>query len=180
MKIEQRFTVPFQPERVWDFFRDAAAVVRCLPGAELSEAGADGHVAGRFTVKLGPITAAFSGEADLRYDESARTGEISGGGNDRKTGSRARASAAFALAEEDGGTRVDITVDYTLAGMLAQFGRGGIVRDLAARLTAQFADNLRTALAGEAPAPPAPTDVGKLVLGAVRDRLRRRNPGDED
>ena len=175
MKIEQQITVPFAAERVWELLRQPAMVVRCLPGAELTEADAGGRIAGRFTVRLGPITAAFAGDAEVHYDEAARSGEISGQGSDRKSGSRARATAAFALAAAEDGTRIDIVIDYTLAGALAQFGRGGIVRDLAARLTGQFADNLRAALAAEAPPPQAaPADAGKLVLGAVRDRLRRR------
>jgi carbon monoxide dehydrogenase subunit G len=65
MKIEKRFVVPFPCGRVWAFFYQTDAVVRCLPGAELMGKDADGHLAGRFSVKLGPIAAAFSGEAEI-------------------------------------------------------------------------------------------------------------------
>jgi uncharacterized protein len=172
MRIERHFSVPFPPGQVWAFFHDAGSVVRCLPGAELGEAAGDGRLAGRFAVGLGPITAAFAGEAELRYDETARSGTLSGNGSDRKSGSRARGTAAFALVEEPGGTRVDIAVDYTLAGALAQFSRGGIVEDLAAKLTAQFADNLRAALAAATPPPPAaPVEAGGLLFAVIRERL---------
>jgi carbon monoxide dehydrogenase subunit G len=174
MKVEQQFAVPFAREQVWALFRDIAAVVRCLPGAELGETGADGHIAGRFRVKLGPIAVAFAGEGVVRFDDNAFAGEISGAGADRGTGSRARGSVAFALVEAADGTRIDLAVDYTLAGALAQFGRGGIVQDLAARLTAEFADNLRRALASEAPPEAAaPIAGGRLLAGAVRDRVKR-------
>ena len=55
----------------------------------------------------------------------------------------------YVLAEEAGGARtaVEISVDFTLTGRLAQFSRAGIVNDLAARLTADFAQNLENALA---------------------------------
>jgi uncharacterized protein len=175
MRIEEHFSVPFPPERVWAFLCDRVAVARCMPGAELTAVTAEGHLEGRFAVKLGPITAAFAGAGDLRLDEASRKGEITGSGNDGKTGSRAKATAVFALFEEEGGTRVEIALDYTLAGLLAQFGRAGIVRDLAARLTAQFAGNLRTALSAEpGPAAAGPLDAAKLVSGVIRNRLRRR------
>jgi carbon monoxide dehydrogenase subunit G len=174
MKIEERFAVPFPRERVWAFLHDTAAVARCLPGVELTETSADGRFQGRFSVKLGPIAAAFSGDAAIAFDEAAQIGEITGAGSDRKTGSRAKGSVSFALAEENDATRVDLVVDYTLAGALAQFNRGGIVHDLAGRLTVQFAENFRTALAGETPTPnAAPLDAGQILAGVVWGRLRR-------
>ena len=39
-------------------------------------------------------------------------------------------------------TRVELSIGYTLTGLLAQVGRPGLVRDLAARLIAEFAVNL--------------------------------------
>jgi uncharacterized protein len=174
MRIAQHFSVPFPPPRVWAFFHDAAGVARCIPGAELGDAAGDGRLAGRIAVKLGPIAAAFAGEAEIAYDDAARRGTISGSGSDRRSGSRARGTASFALSEEPDGTRVEIAVDYTLAGALAQFNRGGIVADLAARLTAQFADNLRAALAAEGPHPaPPPVAAGGLLIAVLWERLLR-------
>ncbi|HEV2299949.1 MAG TPA: SRPBCC family protein [Stellaceae bacterium] len=177
MKIEKEFIVPFPGERVWAFFHDTAAVGNCLPGAELNEAGEDGALKGRFRVKLGPIAASFAGEGRVALDEAARAGMIEGAGSDRATGTRARGAAHFALAETAGGTRVTVTVDYTLAGTLAQFGRGAIVENLATRLAGEFAANLERALSAEtsvAPAAAPPISAGKLISGAIRDRLRRR------
>jgi carbon monoxide dehydrogenase subunit G len=175
MKIEERFTIPFPRGRVWAFLHNTDAVVRCLPGAELTEPAADGRVAGRFSVKLGPIAVAFAGEAAIAFDETAKRGEITGSGSDRGTGSRAKGSVSFALAKENGATQVDLAVDYTLAGALAQFNRGGIVKDLAARLTAQFADELKSAITADAPpaaSTPPPLDAGNIFVTVMWDRLR--------
>ena len=175
MKIEKEFSVPFSGERVWAFFHETGGVVNCLPGAELSEAGEDGGLKGRFRVKLGPIAASFAGEGRLALDESARSGVLTGTGSDRATGTRARGEAHFALAETAAGTRVAVSVDYTLAGPLAQFSRGGIVESLATRLAGEFAANLEKALSSATPAASAaaPINAGKLISGALRDRLRR-------
>lgn len=175
MRIEERFSIPFSAERVWAFLHDTSAVVRCLPGAELTETAADGRVAGRFSVKLGPIAAAFTGDAAIVFDEVTKRGEIAGTGSDRKSGSRAKGSVSFALAQEDGATQVDLVVDYTLAGALAQFNRGGIVKDLAARLTAEFADGLKSAIAANAPPTPStlsPLNAGNMLISIIWNRFQ--------
>ena len=68
---------------------------------------------------------------------------MSGSGTDRGTGSRVKGGAAFELHEIEGGTRIRLLIDYALTGALAQFGRSGIIKELAAGITRQFAANLR-------------------------------------
>jgi carbon-monoxide dehydrogenase small subunit len=50
--------------------------------------------------------------------------------------------------EHGAATRVELSIGYSLKGMLAQIARDGLVRDLAARLTADFARNLDRHLSG--------------------------------
>jgi len=147
VQIEQSFEVPFPMEAVWRCFHDTGGIVACLPGASLSAAPEGGRLPLTMTVKLGPIVANFAGEALMAMDDARRAGEVSGGGSDRKSGSRVKGSARFALAEPAAGrTRVDIAVEYSIAGSLAQFSRGGIVQELAERLTLAFRDNLKAML----------------------------------
>ena len=155
MNIEQSFTVPFPPDQVWRSFQDVPGIVACLPGAALTEPPAGEALKLGMTVKLGPIVAAFAGDGTMVLDDAARSGRISGGGADRKSGSRVKGEAVFSLHEQTDaqggpGTRVDVGVDYAITGALAQFSRGGIVRDVAQRLTQAFAENLKQRLAQEA------------------------------
>ncbi|MEI2417070.1 SRPBCC family protein [Orrella sp. JC864] len=157
MNLEQSFTVPYPAEQVWRAFQDVPGIVACLPGAALAEPPAGQALKLSMTVKLGPIVAAFAGEGAMTLDQAARAGRISGGGADRKSGSRVKGEAAFSLHEQAGQegaavTRVDVKVDYAITGALAQFSRGGIVRELAQRLTQAFAENLRQKLAADVPA----------------------------
>lgn len=186
MKLEQTFTVPYPPARVWEYFGNVTEVTTCMPGASLTEPPDDNRVKFQLKVKLGPIAAAFAGQAEHERDDTTRRGVLRGGGRDARSGSRASGEVVYALAEEQGGdaTRVDVTVDFRLAGSLAQFGRSGIVNDLGARLTAQFAANLKERLAAgagaEGPAAGAPPGsgetelrTGSLLLSVLWDRLRR-------
>jgi carbon-monoxide dehydrogenase small subunit len=79
------------------------------------------------------------------------------------------------LPVDDGGsTEVAMTIGYTLTGMLAQFGRAGVVQDVASRLAAAFARNLEARLDGKAPAvtEDAGLDAGSLLLSVVIGRLK--------
>lgn len=163
MDIQQNFSVPFPIDTVWRSFHDTAGLVACLPGAALAQgwetAPAD-KLPLSMTVKLGPIVAAFTGEGAITLDDAGRRGAVTGSGVDRKSGSRVKGEASFSLHGIDGvdgdgmhglpGTRVEITVDFSIAGSLAQFSRGGIVKELAARLTEAFAANLKQKLEAEA------------------------------
>ena len=178
MQLEQSFTLPFTAATVWPAFADVPMLVACMPGASLSgepravtnaaAAGAansatssatSGATSGAdidlvFTVKLGPITGAFQGRGEVRRDDAAMCGTFSGNGADRKSGSRVKGEAKFSLTEAaPGQTRVDVTVDYSLTGSLAQFSRGAIVKELASALTRDFAENLRTRIAAVQAAP---------------------------
>jgi len=191
MQFTQTFSVPFARDAVWKAFHDLEALAACMPGAQLTAPPRDGHLEGQVSVKLGPIAAAFAGQGDVRFDEAAFAGEVTGAGTDRKSSSRAKGVARFALAEADGGkaTTVKVDVDYQLSGALAQFSRGNIVQDLAGRLTQAFAENLKARLTALAPAPaaaaespppatpaPAPAqslDLGALLWQSLRAWLRR-------
>lgn len=147
MEIEQSFSVPFPRETVWESFQDVEGIVGCLPGASLTEPPQGDQLAVAMNVKLGPIVAAFKGQGKMELDHMDKRGVVSGQGSDRKSGSRVKGEARFVLVSEgDSATRVDVTVDYSITGSLAQFSRGGIVRELATRLTEAFADNLKARL----------------------------------
>jgi uncharacterized protein len=152
MEIEQSFTVPYPRDAVWECFHDTAGIVACLPGASLSAPPENGLLKLAMTVKLGPIVAAFAGDGEMKLDEAGYKGSVSGGGVDRKSASRVKGVAGFALdGSVPGETRVDVKVDYTIAGSLAQFSRGGIVKELATRMTEAFAANLKAKLDENAP-----------------------------
>jgi carbon monoxide dehydrogenase subunit G len=185
MDIRQRFIVEHPVETVWRSLSDIPLVVSCLPGAELTEQIDDARYKGRMRIKLGPIAAAFAGEAMVTRDDAAHTGTVEGSGADGKSGSRAKARMSYRLLPEQGGsaTAVEMEADIALTGALAQFGRSAIINDIAARLTEDFARTLQGRLkelaAGERgnaapaspPSEPQAIDAGNLLLSALRRRI---------
>ena len=127
---------------------DLERVAPCLPGAAITGHDEDGTYHGTFTVKLGPMTAAYNGTIRIEdADQASHTGDPQGQGHrqtrpgrrerhDRQPAERARRRHAGG-----GGDRLHIT------GRLAQFGRGGIMQDVSNRLMREFATCLSSRLA---------------------------------
>lgn len=185
MQLEQQFLLTPPPAATWPAFRDVALLVGCLPGASLTGEPSDGQWPMRFDVRLGPVAASFVGHGRLIGDEGNHRGRFEGQASDRRTGSRVKGSAAFALDDHEGGTRVTVQVEYALTGALAQVGRAGIVRELAGALTAQFAANLQARLVektANAAHPvvatvadtPIPLSANSLLWQALRRWFARR------
>ena len=184
VEFRQSFVIAHPVEEVWAFFGRVEDVAACLPGASLDGGEKDGVVNGKMRVKVGPISAEFSGVAQITRDEAAHRGAIVGSGRDTRSNSATRGIVAYSVKPDEGGagTRVDVDVGYTLTGMLAQFGRSGLVQDIASRLTAAFARNLEARLsagddAGRSPPSAPELNAGSLIttvlLGRVKDFIRR-------
>jgi carbon-monoxide dehydrogenase small subunit len=174
--IEQSFDVAHPPAKVFARFGDITAVASCLPGVSLTDASDLQHITGEISIRLGPIAARFAGVARVERDPATMSGRIVGAGNDKRSRSTTQGEIRYRLSPEADGerTRVDLVIGYTLTGLLAQVGRSGLVRDLARRLTAEFAANLDRSLAGTVSAQPdARLDAMALLIGALRERLPR-------
>jgi carbon-monoxide dehydrogenase small subunit len=170
--LEQQFSVAHPPEQVFAMFDDIAAVAACLPGALLTAPPKPERVEGAIRVRIGPIAAKFQGAARVERNPADMSGRIVGIGSDRRSRSSTQGEIRYRLVPIEQGTRVDLSIGYTLTGMLAQVGRPGLVRDLAARLIAEFAGNLDRRLSGTPLADAAPAELNGMALlfGLLRAR----------
>jgi len=160
MKLEQTFEVQAPLAHVWAALIDLERVAPCLPGAAITSHDDDGTYHGTFTVKLGPMTAAYNGTIRIEEaDEATHTATLKAKGTDKRGQGGAHATIVNRLSEHDGGTRVEAETDFAITGRLAQFGRGGMMQDVSNRLLRDFATCLSTRLAepAAAPEPEAPT-----------------------
>jgi len=171
--LEQQFNVAHPPEQVFAMFDDIAAVAACLPGASLTSPPKPERVEGAIRVRIGPIAATFQGAARVERNPADMSGRIVGIGSDRRSRSSTQGEIRYRLVPIEQGTRVDLSIGYTLTGMLAQVGRPGLVRDLAARLIAEFAGNLDRRLSGTPLAEAAPAELNgvALLFGLLRARV---------
>jgi uncharacterized protein len=152
MKLEQSFDVAAPIDRVWQELIDVKRVAPCLPGAAVTGRNDDGTYNGTFTVKIGPTTASYTGRLSMEaLDEVTHTARLQAQGADRRGQGGASAtitSRLVALGERS--TQVEVDTDYHITGRLAQFGRGGMIEDIAERLLKEFAARLQASLGREA------------------------------
>lgn len=162
MRFEHEFAVAAPAERVWEIFGDVPAIARCLPGATLVGQESDGSYRGTVQVGLGPMTASFEGTATVDADDSEQRGRISGSGFDRSGGSRGRVEMDYAVSPGEGGAVVSIAADIVLSGTAAQFGRPGLIEELARRMIGEFSSCLERLIAA------APEEAGDVQAGDIK------------
>lgn len=175
--LDQRFSLPYLPAKVFAMFDDIAGIAACLPGVSLTAPPRPERVEGVIRVRLGPIAASFEGAARVERDPATLSGRIVGIGTDQRSHSATQGEIRYRLIPLDGGaaTSVDLSIGYTLTGMLAQVGRPGLVRDLARRLVAEFAGNLDRHMSGAPSGQAAPAELSfwSLASDVLRARLAR-------
>jgi aerobic carbon-monoxide dehydrogenase small subunit len=177
--VTHHITVAYPPDRVFQIFGDVAGIAACLPGVALTGTPTPERAEGIIRVRLGPITAQFQGAARIERDPPHLSGRITGIGRDQRSRSATQGEIRYQLVPVDHGaaTRIDLSIGYSLTGLLAQVARPGLVLDLAARLTADFARNLERRLAGVAPdasaAPAQSLNGGALLVALLRARARQ-------
>ena len=173
VELLQSFEVRYPRTKVWRLFENLEEVAHCVPGALLTSTPVNGQAEGEVTIKLGPITSAFSGLVEIERDNENYSAIVRGVGRDPISASRARAIIAYQIhATEDEVSKVSVSVKFLLAGPLAQFSRSGLLRNVADHLTKQFAGNLVARLSGAHVADTADTlDAGKYVRSVLWGRF---------
>ena len=173
--VTHHVTVASPPDRVFEMFGDVAGIAACLPGVVLTNATPE-RAEGIIKVSLGPITAQFRGAARIERDPAHLSGRITGIGTDQRSRSTTQGEIRYQLVpvKQGAATRIDLSIGYSLTGVLAQIARPGLVRDLAARLTEQFARNLERRLSGAAPDASAAAAQSLNGLSLLTGLLRAR------
>lgn len=146
MIIKDEFTIDVPVETVWEFIHDIPQISRCIPGVqEVEEIGPDTY-RGRVKVKVGPLSAEFSGRVTVIERIVPEKLVASVEGEDKKLASFVKGTFTGRLVPVEAGTRMKYEVDAVVRGRLAQFGFT-VVKGIAKKLTAEFAQRLSAALA---------------------------------
>jgi hypothetical protein len=147
MELTNEFRVAASPDEAWAVLTDLERIAPCMPGAELQEVDGDDHK-GVVKVKVGPITAQYKGVARfVERDDAAHRAVLHAEGRETRGQGNANATITAQLSPDGDGTLVSVVTDLTIAGRVAQFGRG-ILADVSSKLLTQFADCLGAKLDG--------------------------------
>ncbi len=160
-------------EDVWAVLADFERLAACLPGAEMTADLGGGRYRGAAKVALGPVSLAFNGLAHVvEHDPDEHVMRVLAQGADRSGSSTQAVIRLAGESRPDGGTTLRAGADVHLSGRIAQFGRA-LAGDVSRRMFEQFAASVdQAARTGEAPVPTSGPSPLRLVLAAIRARLR--------
>lgn len=149
MKLDNEFTVGVPIGQAWGVLTDLELIAPCMPGAQLTGV-TDGVYTGKVKVKVGPVTAEYSGTARFaEKDDEAHRAVIEARGRDSRGNGNASATISAQLRPTGTSTLVTVTTDLTIAGRIAQFG-SGMIKEVSAKLLGQFVECLEGRLGGDA------------------------------
>ena len=129
VKAEKQLKLNQNPDMVWKMMIDPSFMVKSVPGAELTELLDDRNFNGKISLKIGPVTAKFNGEAKFtKLVEEDYELTLEGKGLDTSGKGGANMTMNIKLAPiDDGGTELKSSMSLSITGRLAQFGGRMIV-----------------------------------------------------
>jgi carbon monoxide dehydrogenase subunit G len=173
VKIHNEIVIAAPIDVAWVALNDMPRVARCAPGADLLEQRDDGACVGTIGVRLGPVALKFKGVVEFieRDDATNRVVAKAKGAEEKARGS-ATADVVFTLTRVDAGTKIVVDSDITLAGFIAQYGRGAaLIQGTAQALMADFAKNLEADLNGGGEANAGEISAAKLMARGVSNAV---------
>ena len=129
VKAEKQLKLNQNPDMVWKMMIDPSFIVKTVPCAELTELLDDRNFNGKISLKIGPVTAKFNGEAKFtKLVEEDYELTLEGKGLDTSGKGGANMTMNIKLAPiDDGGTEMKSSMSLSITGRLAQFGGRMIV-----------------------------------------------------
>ncbi len=141
MEIKGEYRIPASREKVFAALNDPAVLQACIPGCESLEKVSDTELKAKVRMRIGPVSAAFSGKVTLSDIDPPNGYRISGEGQGGAAGF-AKGGAVVALTEDAGQTVLKYDVDAQVGGKIAQVGArliDGTARKLADEFFGKFA-----------------------------------------
>lgn len=120
---------------------DPEVLQRCLPGCESVTRESEYAYASKLALKIGPVSARFSGRVEMQDVEAPRRCKLVFQGTGGTAGF-ARGEARLELTPRDGGTYLEYDATVHVGGKLAQIG-ARLIDTTAAKLAGQFFERFR-------------------------------------
>jgi|SRR5579864_1275744 len=139
MVITTRFELSAPIDRAWAYLLDVQKIANCVPGASLTQIVDEHNFEGKIEIKLGPISVGYKGRVSLEnIDATNHSVQIKAQGVENRGRGGASATSTAQLTANGDATSVVMNTEVNVSGVVAQFGRSGIMQEVAQRLTQRF------------------------------------------
>lgn len=123
MRTEGAIDIACPLEAVWEQVTRAEVIAECMPGAELKGSLGPDQFNGTITVKFGPTPVRWQGSVKMDRAVDARRVTVVAKGRDQRGQSHARGNVHVQLQAVNGVTRLDVTGDVEVTGVLGGFAK---------------------------------------------------------
>ncbi len=151
MEIRGEYRIASPREKVFAALNDHAVLQACIPGCEALEAVSDTEMTAKVRLRIGPVSASFSGKVTLSDIDPPNGYRIAGEGQGGVAGF-AKGGAVVRLAEAEGGdTVLTYDVDAQIGGKIAQVGArliSGTAKKLADQFFGRLAETIGAPVSG--------------------------------
>lgn len=150
MEIKGEYRIAAPREKVFAALNDPVVLQACIPGCESLEKTSDTEMKAKVRMRIGPVSASFSGKVTLSDIDPPNGYRIAGEGQGGAAGF-AKGGAMVTLREDDGGTVLNYNVDAQVGGKIAQVG-ARLIDGTAKKLADEFFGKFATMVGGPPPA----------------------------
>ena len=147
MTMNGEVTLPAPRAAVWEKLNDPAVLKACIPGCQSLEKNGEHGFKAVAKIKIGPVSATFSGSVELSDLDPPNGYKISGEGQGGIAGF-AKGSASVRLTDAPEGTKLAYEVEANVGGKIAQLG-SRLINGVAKNLADKFFANFAAAVAGK-------------------------------
>jgi uncharacterized protein len=154
MEIKGEYKIAAPRDKVFAALNDQDILQACIPGCESLEKLSDTEMTAKVRLRIGPVSAAFSGKVTLSDIDPPNGYKITGEGQGGVAGF-AKGGAVVRLTEEGNDTLLAYEVDAQVGGKIAQVGArliAGTAKKLADQFFGKFAESVGAAVAPAASA----------------------------
>src|ERR671925_1695758 len=132
MIITTRFELGVPVDAAWAYLLDVQKIAHCVPGASLTQMIDDRTFEGKIEVKLGPIAVSYKGRAAIEeVDEANHRVRVKAQGAETRGRGGASATMTAEVSPNGQSASVVMTTDLAVSGVVAQFGRTGVMQEVA-------------------------------------------------
>lgn len=170
MEIKGEYRIAASREKVFAALNDVTILQACIPGCESLEKSSDTEMKAKVRMRIGPVSASFTGKVTLSDLDPPNGYKISGEGQGGAAGF-AKGGAVVTLSEDGADTVLNYNVDAQVGGKIAQVGArliDGTARKLADEFFSKFAAMVGAPPAGEATAAVAAPAAAPVASAAAQ------------
>ena len=150
MELKQSQDIPLPIDEVWAALNDAEILAKAIPGCQALNQVSNTELTAKVKLKIGPVSATFTGEVTLSELNPPHSYVISGSGKGGVAGGATGSARVDLEPIEDGAaTRLTYEVDAAVTGKIAQLG-SRLIESTAKKLATKFFTDFISVLSPEA------------------------------